>query len=70
MPYNTRSVEPTPQQVEEWLLVNFPCDGTYGYFKASLCRPTSYDPNMVKIKFNNKTYEAVIMYRGLKDDVK
>lgn len=70
MPQNTRKLSNTQPMVEKWNLVSFPGDDTYGYFKANVCRATKEDPDIVKIRFKGKLWEAVILYTGSKNGAK
>jgi hypothetical protein len=71
MPYNTRkSIGSTQQKFEQYHLVSFPCDETYGYFKINVCRASKEDPKMVKINYKGKIYDAVVLFTGVKNKVK
>jgi hypothetical protein len=72
MPYNTRQSFGVSSQskVELYHLVSFPIDETCGYFKVNACRASKEDPNIVKISYRGKIYEAVVLFTGSKSRVK
>jgi hypothetical protein len=68
MPTNRRSQRDTSVIApEQFHLVYFNCDKTYGVFKVNQCRRVKNSDDIVKITYKRSTYDAQIKFTGSKE---